>query len=997
MNLLSGRNSASNDSDLWSDAMDRKEDTKSYGILPQLKRPYLRCDIKTELDQLCLVLLGVWDTPVPGLIMRMMSDVDSTPNIKIQKEFLQAISDAAVASDAWIITSGYKEESISELIGEIVYKSQIKNPEINFSAIAVGKWGNIHDCHKLEDRSSVSQYSPHKGGHGRYKLESNHTHYIFFDDGTCDSLDTGEFASNLAREISRGARRKIPLITILVGGTLHAISSIFTDLQKQIPIVIVEGSGQLADILCKYLKLTESFYKSSEIENQVTNDQDEAYSDHEDDADITMVDEKFSQDDAKNPPSPTQNTLRTAWRLLGKNRLEFANDVRKLYSMIRQEEYEAKGKRLPVGELLSLDEEKFLGQYLLKLATCLTATFRENICVFNINTSKSLKHTIYHAFVQARDNLSRTNKSLTTINDQVHLALRWSIADASENQLVTTTRIWNDTTKIAQNRLLLIDALSKNLLVFVGNFVKLDIDITVLFGPASGSSTAVNNSWSRKHQYLKDLYSETRRKNTTTSACSKRRLKKNGIDYTDNYGINETVLQNFFHFHNRPIVKYCYTCFGYALFLLFFSYYMLYAFDPPSNSTLAIHWTEVLTIIIVTTMLFEEVRQFFSQDYSSLMSKIYAYFDLNNRVSNLCLVLPSYLLFYVGLALRFTQTDPEHFAFVRIVMACDLELWYIRSILFIGSFDSELEKLNGKPDSNTNIATHVLFAFHMLFVNILLINLLIALFSFTITDIQTQARYIWAYDCCDIIRNYHARPALFPPFTFLISIVQWCQWCLRMFYRNCSSRKKSHREPSRCFKMIPIDDTVDYAWSEFERYSTNDYIRQLLDVQATDLANAMNIDITFESSSTNADESKRIQLHINDLQDDIKRSYNETGERLQSMENTITEVQSKFAQMDERSHKWLRNMKDVNTALDWIMQTMKNAKMSESTPPLIDDTSRANPMSQRQQLDIGRVQSNPYSSTADTKTRQVPLQQERSTAPDFCIEIANRSFDDDSV
>ncbi|CAF1106690.1 unnamed protein product [Rotaria sordida] len=824
MNLLSGRNSASNDSDLWSDAMDRKEDTKSYGILPQLKRPYLRCDIKTELDQLCLVLLGVWDTPVPGLIMRMMSDVDSTPNIKIQKEFLQAISDAAVASDAWIITSGYKEESISELIGEIVYKSQIKNPEINFSAIAVGKWGNIHDCHKLEDRSSVSQYSPHKGGHGRYKLESNHTHYIFFDDGTCDSLDTGEFASNLAREISRGARRKIPLITILVGGTLHAISSIFTDLQKQIPIVIVEGSGQLADILCKYLKLTESFYKSSEIENQVTNDQDEAYSDHEDDADITMVDEKFSQDDAKNPPSPTQNTLRTAWRLLGKNRLEFANDVRKLYSMIRQEEYEAKGKRLPVGELLSLDEEKFLGQYLLKLATCLTATFRENICVFNINTSKSLKHTIYHAFVQARDNLSRTNKSLTTINDQVHLALRWSIADASENQLVTTTRIWNDTTKIAQNRLLLIDALSKNLLVFVGNFVKLDIDITVLFGPASGSSTAVNNSWSRKHQYLKDLYSETRR-----------------------------------------------------------------------------------------------------------------------------------------------------------------------------SFDSELEKLNGKPDSNTNIATHVLFAFHMLFVNILLINLLIALFSFTITDIQTQARYIWAYDCCDIIRNYHARPALFPPFTFLISIVQWCQWCLRMFYRNCSSRKKSHREPSRCFKMIPIDDTVDYAWSEFERYSTNDYIRQLLDVQATDLANAMNIDITFESSSTNADESKRIQLHINDLQDDIKRSYNETGERLQSMENTITEVQSKFAQMDERSHKWLRNMKDVNTALDWIMQTMKNAKMSESTPPLIDDTSRANPMSQRQQLDIGRVQSNPYSSTADTKTRQVPLQQERSTAPDFCIEIANRSFDDDSV
>jgi hypothetical protein len=50
-------------------------------------------------------------------------------------------------------------------------------------------------------------------GYGQYKLESNHTHYIFFDDGTCNSLDTGEFASNLARKISRGARRKSPYFT----------------------------------------------------------------------------------------------------------------------------------------------------------------------------------------------------------------------------------------------------------------------------------------------------------------------------------------------------------------------------------------------------------------------------------------------------------------------------------------------------------------------------------------------------------------------------------------------------------------------------------------------------------------------------------------------------------------------------------------------------------------------------------------------------------------
>jgi hypothetical protein len=94
--------------------------------------------------------------------------------------------------------------------------------------------------------------------------------------------------------------------------------------------------------------------------------------------------------------------LRDALWPLGKSRLEFVNDVRKLYNVIRQQEYDAQGKRLPVGELLSLDEEKAFGKYLYRFASCLKASCRENIHVFNINSSKSLKETIYYAFVQGK-------------------------------------------------------------------------------------------------------------------------------------------------------------------------------------------------------------------------------------------------------------------------------------------------------------------------------------------------------------------------------------------------------------------------------------------------------------------------------------------------------------------------------------------------------------------------------------------------------------------
>jgi hypothetical protein len=49
----------------------------------------------------------------------------------------------------------------------------------------------------------------------------------------------------------------------------------------------------------------------------------------------------------------------------------------------------------------------------------------------------------------ARDKLSRTKKKYNkTIDEQVHLALRWGIGDTAESQSAATTKIWNDTNKV---------------------------------------------------------------------------------------------------------------------------------------------------------------------------------------------------------------------------------------------------------------------------------------------------------------------------------------------------------------------------------------------------------------------------------------------------------------------------------------------------------------------------------------------------------------------
>ena len=43
--------------------------------------------------------------------------------------------------------------------------------------------------------------------------------------------------------------------------------------------------------------------------------------------------------------------------------------------------------------------------------------------------------------------------------------------------------------------------------------------------------------------------------------------------------------------------------------------------------------------------------------------------------------------------------------------------------------------------------------------------------------------------------------------------------------------------------MVPKDPDIDEEWSVFERFSTNDYIRQLLDAQANAAANTSTTDI----------------------------------------------------------------------------------------------------------------------------------------------------------
>ncbi|CAF4400661.1 unnamed protein product, partial [Adineta steineri] len=61
-------------------------------------------------------------------------------------------------------------------------------------------------------------------------------------------------------------------------------------------------------------------------------------------------------------------------------------------------------------------------------------------------------------------------------------------------------------------------------------------------------------------------------------------------------------------------------------------------------------------------------------------------------------------------------------------------------------------------------ATHVLLAFHMLFINILILNLLIAVFTDTIDKVKENTEFYWRSQRYSFIREYFEQPpCAYPP------------------------------------------------------------------------------------------------------------------------------------------------------------------------------------------------------------------------------------------
>ncbi|CAF4276359.1 unnamed protein product [Rotaria socialis] len=346
---------------------------------------------------------------------------------------------------------------------------------------------------------------------------------------------------------------------------------------------------------------------------------------------------------------------------------------------------------------------------------------------------------------------------------------------------------------------------------------------------------------------------------------------------------------NYWHkwmqFHKSPVVMMSYQFFFYIWFLLVFSYWMLFHMRSLSDP---VHWTEIYVIVTISATLIEDIRRL-TVEYQTRMLERWHKADL----WMLILYAAPYLLFYIGIGIQFGSADEiDLFTAARIVLALDLEIWFLFSLRFVSAVKilgpklfmirnmlrdlfgiiyiifvcitaygvasralvmysnldftandiaasilyppywflygavGDKDTLDTIISSNTSSAgeiagakvTHVLLAFHMLFVSILILNLLIAMFNFSIMDVQEKNEYVWRYQRYELVREYFEKPSFtYPPFSLLVYIFLF----IRFLKRNRQTRY-------RIFKRLATK-TLDIQWTDFEAAATYEYARNLVE------------------------------------------------------------------------------------------------------------------------------------------------------------------------
>jgi len=296
-----------------------------------------------------------------------------------------------------------------------------------------------------------------------------------------------------------------------------------------------------------------------------------------------------------------------------------------------------------------------------------------------------------------------------------------------------------------------------------------------------------------------------------------------------------------------PVVKFYTNMIAYFVFLCLFAYV---AMLKKTDNVPSIQ--EIILIVFVVSLTLEEINQFFQSDASSLFAKSKKYLSSTWNVVDITAIVLfftalglrlhpdmveyGHLLyaidswFWILRLLHYFYAHRILGPYVLMIGRMFVDMLYFMSILavflvaygvlttailtpratsylmlrdaifhpyfniygelFVERDESAGVTRFGSPTINdyAEPITWIFLGLYLLIANVLLLNLLIAIFGNTFTEVQEKSDQIWKFERYDLVIEYAKRPSLIPPFIIFEHLWLFCKWiyhrCYRCFTKN---------------------------------------------------------------------------------------------------------------------------------------------------------------------------------------------------------------------
>ncbi|XP_023240584.1 protein ced-11-like, partial [Centruroides sculpturatus] len=246
-------------------------------------RPFLTTTHDANLEEIANILQSKWKIKSPRIVLVVISNVTSPHDWKNSRQlenFQKGLIKAANATDMWIVTQGINV-GITKVIGDAVHLEQLrrqglkchKHPNQNsikfipLNLIGIVRedfliYGDLFDGRldrvEIENEGNCPEEN-------KYELNPDHSHYIIVKDNTINKTGMNHFLLHLEQymvsavetstpnqrndDIETLSSNEIPVVALLIQGGYNCARLVLDHLKKQLPVVVLYGSGGLADLI----------------------------------------------------------------------------------------------------------------------------------------------------------------------------------------------------------------------------------------------------------------------------------------------------------------------------------------------------------------------------------------------------------------------------------------------------------------------------------------------------------------------------------------------------------------------------------------------------------------------------------------------------------------------------------------------------------------------------------------------------------------------------